>query len=174
MDATVTRKNGAVVEEGGAEAGYSIDIERIQKLLAHRYPMLMIDRMHEVVLNQSAIGIKNVTMNEPYFQGHFPGHPIVPGVMLIESMAQTSAALVLETLGQEADGKVVYFMFIDNAKFRRPVTPGDQLRIRVTKERQRGNVWKFAAVATVDGHVAAEATYAAMIIKPDELRRPKF
>ncbi|HTU53939.1 MAG TPA: 3-hydroxyacyl-ACP dehydratase FabZ [Acetobacteraceae bacterium] len=168
MDVAVSRKNGAV-ETNGAESGYKIDIERLQKLLPHRYPMLMVDRIIDVVRGVSAIGIKNVTMNEPYFQGHFPGHPVVPGVMLIESMAQTSAALVLETLGEAAEGKVVYFMFIDNAKFRRPVTPGDQLRIRVVKERQRGNVWKFAGVATVDGQVVAEAAYAAMIINPSEL-----
>ncbi len=173
MDVAVTRKNGAV-EHRGAEGGYKIDIERLQKLLPHRYPMLMVDRIIDVVRGHSAIGIKNVTMNEPYFQGHFPGHPVVPGVMLIESMAQTSAALVLETLGEHAEGKVVYFMFIDNAKFRRPVTPGDQLRIRVVKERQRGNVWKFTGVAMVDGQVVAEASYAAMIINPAELPSRKF
>ncbi len=173
MDAAVTRKNGAL-EENGSEVGYRIDIERIQKLLAHRYPMLLVDRMLDVVPNQSATGIKNVTMNEPYFQGHFPGHPVVPGVMIVESMAQTSAALVLETLGEHAEGKVVYFMFIDNAKFRRPVTPGDQMRIRVAKVRQRGNVWKFTAVVEVDGHVAAEASYAAMIINPADLPAQKF
>jgi 3-hydroxyacyl-[acyl-carrier-protein] dehydratase len=173
MDATVTHGNGSSAESDSAK-GYTIGIERIQKVLAHRYPMLMIDRMVEVVHDQSAIGIKNVTMNEPYFQGHFPGHPVVPGVMIIESMAQTSAALVLETLGQESEGKVVYFMFIDNAKFRRPVTPGDQMRIRVMKERRRGNVWKFNAVAMVDGLVAAEATYAAMIVNPSELPQRKI
>jgi 3-hydroxyacyl-[acyl-carrier-protein] dehydratase len=172
MDVAVIRKNGAV-ENDGAEGGYRIDIDRLQKLLPHRYPMLMVDRIVDVVRGRSAIGIKNVTMNEPYFQGHFPGHPVVPGVMIIESMAQTSAALVLETLGEDAEGKVVYFMFIDSAKFRRPVTPGDQMRIRVVKERQRGNVWKFTGMATVDGQLAAEAAYAAMIINPAELPQRK-
>jgi len=173
MDVAVTGKNGAV-EGDGSESGYTIDIERLQKLLPHRYPLLMVDRIVDVVRGHSAIGIKNVTMNEPYFQGHFPGHPVVPGVMIVESMAQTSAALVLETLGQDAEGKVVYFMFIDNAKFRRPVTPGDQMRIRVKKERQRANVWKFGAVATVDGQIVAEAAYAAMIMDPAELRSRKL
>lgn len=152
-----------------AAKGYAIGIERIQRMLPHRYPMLMIDRIAELVLDHSAVGIKNVTMNESYFQGHFPNHPVVPGVMIIESMAQTASMLVLETLGEAANGKVVYFMFIDNAKFRRPVTPGDQMHIHVVKQRRRGNVWKFSAVTTVDGVVAAEATYAAMIVNPSEL-----
>lgn len=169
MDATVTEK-GPAAEGSGTARGYTLDIERIQQVLPHRFPMLMVDRVVDLVRNHSAVGIKNVTMNEHYFQGHFPGHPVVPGVMIVESMAQTSALLVLETLGQECNGKVVYFMFIDNAKFRRPVIPGDQMRIRVVKERQRGNVWKFNAVALVDGHVAAEATYAAMIVNPSEIR----
>ena len=132
--------------------------------IPHRYPFLMIDRVVEMVLNQSAIGIKNVSVNENFFQGHFPGHPVMPGVLIIESMAQTAAVLVVETLGPDAVGRVVYFMSVEGAKFRRPVVPGDQLRIHVTKERSRGNVWKFHAVARVDGASVAEATYAAMIM----------
>ncbi len=141
-----------------------IDIARIMHAIPHRYPFLMIDRVVDVVRNRSAIGIKNVSVNESFFAGHFPNHPVMPGVLIIESMAQTAAVLVVETLGPEAAGKVVYFMSIEGAKFRRPVVPGDQLRIHVTKERNRGNVWKFNAVARVDGVSVAEATYAAMIM----------
>jgi len=141
-----------------------VDIARIMHAIPHRYPFLLIDRVVEVVRDHSAIGVKNVSVNESFFHGHFPGHPVMPGVLIIESMAQTAAVLVVETLGPEAAGKVVYFMSIEGAKFRRPVIPGDQLRILVSKERNRGNVWKFHAVARVDGSSVAEATYAAMIM----------
>src|SRR6201995_57746 len=141
-----------------------IDIRRIMHDIPHRYPFLMIDRVVDVVTNHSAVGIKNVSANESFFAGHFPNHPVMPGVLIIESMAQTAAVLVVETLGPEAAGKVVYFMSIEGAKFRRPVVPGDQLRIHVTKERNRGNVWKFHAIARVDDTSVAEATYAAMIM----------
>ena len=141
-----------------------IDIARIMHAIPHRYPFLMIDRVVDVVPNRSAIGIKNVSVNESFFAGHFPNHPVMPGVLIIESMAQTAAVLVVETLGPKAAGKVVYFMSIEGAKFRRPVVPGDQLRIHCTKERNRGNVWKFNAIARVDGVSVAEATYAAMIM----------
>jgi 3-hydroxyacyl-[acyl-carrier-protein] dehydratase len=141
-----------------------VDIRRIMHAIPHRYPFLMIDRAVEVVRDRSAIGIKNVSVNESFFQGHFPNHPVMPGVLIIECMAQTAAVLVVETLGPESAGKVVYFMSIEAAKFRRPVVPGDQLRIHVEKERNRGNVWKFHAVARVDGVSVAEATYAAMIM----------
>jgi len=148
-----------------AEAiGEVADITRILQAIPHRYPFLMIDRVVDVIRDRSAIGIKNVSVNESYFQGHFPNHPVMPGVLIIESMAQTAAVLVVETLGPEAAGKVVYFMSIEGAKFRRPVVPGDQLRIHVSKDRNRGNVWKFSAVARVDGVSVAEATYAAMIM----------
>ena len=141
-----------------------IDIHRIMHDIPHRYPFLMLDRVVDVVLNTSAVGVKNVSVNEPFFAGHFPSHPVMPGVLIIESMAQTAAVLVVETLGPDAAGKVVYFMSIEGAKFRRPVVPGDQLRIHVVKERSRGSVWKFHAVAKVDGVSVAEATYAAMIM----------
>jgi len=140
------------------------DIARIMRAIPHRYPFLLVDRMVDMVLGESAIGIKNVTINENFFQGHFPAHPVMPGVLIIEAMAQTAAVLVVETLGPSAQGKLVYFMSIENAKFRRPVGPGDQLRIHINKERARGNVWKFNAVARVDGVAVAEASYAAMIL----------
>ena len=141
-----------------------IDIKRIMHAIPPRYHMLMIDKVIDVVPNVSAVGIKNVSVNENFFQGHFPSHPVMPGVLIIESMAQTAAVLVVETLGPNAAGKVVYFMTIESAKFRRPVVPGDTMHIYVTKDRHRGNVWKFSAVARVDGISVAEATYAAMIM----------
>ena len=144
--------------------GDVLDIARIMHAIPHRYPFLMIDRVIDVIRDRSATGIKNVSVNENFFQGHFPSHPVMPGVMIIESMAQTAAVLVVETLGPDAAGKVVYFMTIEGAKFRRPVVPGDQLRVHVTKVRNRGNVWKFSAVARVDGTSVAEATFAAMIM----------
>lgn len=151
------------VESG--EVVDQIDIERIMELIPHRYPFLLIDRMVDIVPGESATGIKNVTVNEPCFQGHFPGHPIMPGVLIVESMAQTSAALVMQTLGKDAEGRVVYFMSVEGARFRKPVTPGDVMRINVKKQARRGNVWKFQGEATVEGNVVAEATYTAMIME---------
>jgi len=158
MDSTATKTAAA------GDTIEVVDIARIMHAIPHRYPFLMIDRVVDVVRNHSAVGIKNVSVNESFFQGHFPNHPVMPGVLIIESMAQTAAVLVVETLGDDAAGKVVYFMSIEGAKFRRPVVPGDQLRIHVTKERNRGNVWKFHAVALVEQVSVAEATYAAMIM----------
>jgi 3-hydroxyacyl-[acyl-carrier-protein] dehydratase len=145
-------------------AGRVIDIERVMQLIPHRYPFLMVDRVIELFPDVSAIGIKQVSMGEPHFQGHFPRKPIMPGVLIIESMAQTAAVLVVETLGPSAEGKLVYFMSVDSARFRHPVVPGDTLSIHVFKERQRGNVWKFRAEAKVGDKLCAEATYAAMIM----------
>ena len=140
------------------------DIARIMQAIPHRFPFLLVDRVVEIVPDVSAIGIKNVSINENFFQGHFPQHPVLPGVLIIESMAQTAAVLVVETLGPTAQGKLVYFMSVEGAKFRKPVVPGDQMRVHVRKDRQRGNIWKFTAEAKVDGRVVAEATYAAMIL----------
>jgi 3-hydroxyacyl-[acyl-carrier-protein] dehydratase len=147
-----------------SQSGLTINIERIIKMIPHRYPFLLVDRVTEVVPGESAIGIKNVTANEPHFQGHFPDRPVMPGVLIVEAMAQTAAVIVVEGLGKEAEGKLVYFMTIENARFRKPVGPGDQLRIHCRKERQRANVWKFSAEAKVDGVVVAEAVYTAMIM----------
>ena len=141
-----------------------IDISGIMRMIPHRYPILMIDRVIDVVRGESAVGVKNVSVNEPQFQGHFPSRPVMPGVLLIEAMAQTSAVLVVATLGEEAEGKLVYFMTIDECRFRKPVTPGDQVHIHVTKQRQRANVWKFKGEAKVNGTLVAEAVYSAMIL----------
>jgi len=141
----------------------SYDIAQIMAAIPHRYPFLLIDRVVDLVLDHSAVGVKNVTINEFFFQGHFPTEPVMPGVLIVESMAQTAAVLVVATLGENAKGKLVYFMSVENAKFRRPVVPGDQIRVHVTKVQRRMNVWKFTGQAKVDGQVVAEATYAAMI-----------
>ncbi|HUT48018.1 MAG TPA: 3-hydroxyacyl-ACP dehydratase FabZ [Alphaproteobacteria bacterium] len=145
-----------------------IDIVRIMEMIPHRYPFLMIDRVEDLVLDVSAVGIKNVSINEQYFQGHFPTSPVMPGVLVIEAMAQTAAVLVVATLGPDAEGKLVYFMLVDSARFRRPIVPGDQVHVHVSKLRRRKNVWKFRAEALVDGQLAAEATYAAMILDRNE------
>ncbi len=146
-------------------AGKSIDIERIMELIPHRYPFLMIDKLINVIPGASAVGIKNVTIGEPYFQGHFPSRPVMPGVLIIEAMAQTAAVLVIDTLGVGAEGRLVYFLSVDAARFRKPVLPGDTLHIHVEKKYKRGNVWKFKAEARVGDTLMADATYAAMIME---------
>jgi 3-hydroxyacyl-[acyl-carrier-protein] dehydratase len=150
-----TTQSGGVVAE--------IDIQRILEMIPHRPPFLFIDRVIDVIAGQSAVGIKNVSINEAYFRGHFPRHPVLPGVLIIEAMAQTAAVLVVHTLGAESEGKLVYFMSVDNARFRHPVFPGDQLHVRVERKQNRGNVWKFDGTALVGDKVMAEATFAAMI-----------
>jgi 3-hydroxyacyl-[acyl-carrier-protein] dehydratase len=146
------------------ERSVEIDIQRIMELIPHRHPFLMIDKVVDVVANERATGIKNVSINEHYFQGHFPSRPVMPGVLIIEAMAQTAAVLVVHTLGPTAEGKLVYFMSVDNARFRRPVFPGDVLHVRVMKQRHRANVWKFEGRAEVRGQLMAEAVFAAMIM----------
>lgn len=141
----------------------SYGILQIMQSIPHRFPFLMIDRVVDIRLDHSAVGIKNVSINENHFQGHFPSEPVMPGVLIVESMAQTAAVLVVATLGEAFKGKLVYFMSVEGAKFRRPVVPGDQLFVHVTKVQRRMSVWKFAAQAKVDGVTVAEATYAAMI-----------
>ncbi len=149
--------------EVNAAAGARIDIDGIRRMIPHRYPFLMIDRVIDLVPNVRATGVKNVTINEPFFQGHFPTDSVMPGVLLIEAMAQTAAVLVVATLGVDREGSLVYFMSVEQARFRKPVVPGDTLAIHVEKERHRGNVWKFRGKAQVEGVVVAEATYTAMI-----------
>lgn len=137
----------------------------VMNILPHRYPFLMIDRILEFEANKRIVGIKNVTINEPFFQGHFPGHPIMPGVLLLEAMAQTGGVMALMSLpAEEVKKKVLYFMSIDKAKFRKPVTPGDQVRFELNMLRSRGNIKSFRAVATVDSAVVAEAEMMAMIV----------
>jgi len=142
----------------------TIDIMRIMEMIPHRYPFLMIDRVIDLVPDQSAVGIKNVTINENHFQGHFPRQPVMPGVLIIESMAQTAAVLVVETLKGAAAGKLVYFMTVEEGRFRKPVVPGDTLHVHVTKLRNRANVWKFSGEARVNGVLMAEARFSAMIM----------
>ena len=143
-----------------------LDIRRVMAALPHRYPMLLIDRVERLVPNESIVCIKAVTINEPFFQGHFPTRPIMPGVLLVEAMAQASGVLAVESLGLSGSGKLVYFMAIDGAKFRKPVEPGVLLRIEVDLVQNRGKVCKFAGRVLVDGVLAAETSFTAMISDP--------
>jgi len=143
---------------------FEIDRQRIMEMIPHRDPFLMIEKVVDVVENERATGIKTVSPDEYYFRGHFPSRPIMPGVLIIEAMAQTAAVLVVHTLGPAAEGKLVYFMSVDYARFRKPVVPGNVLHIHVTKQRNRGNVWKFDGKAEVGGQLVAEAIFAAMIL----------
>jgi 3-hydroxyacyl-[acyl-carrier-protein] dehydratase len=146
-----------------AAAKKTIDINRIMQMIPHRYPILLVDRVLEIHPGESVIALKNVTINEPHFQGHFPNFPVMPGVLIVEAMAQASALIVVEALGEETEGKIVFFMSIEDAKFRRPVVPGDALHLHVKKLQSRANVWKFEGKAMVNGTVHAEATFSAMI-----------
>lgn len=139
------------------------DIQMIQRIIPHRYPFLLVDKVRDIVPMQSAVGIKNVTFNEPQFMGHFPGAPIFPGVQIIEAMAQTAAVMVGVSMGLADKNMLVYFMGIDGCKFRRKVVPGDQMVMTVTTKRGGGKVWKFSARAEVDGELAAEAEFSAMM-----------
>lgn len=148
----------------------SADVARVMKLLPHRYPFLLVDRIDEMDGDNSAVGLKNVTINEPFFPGHFPDFPVMPGVLIIEGLAQTAGALCVHSLGETYTPQVVYFMGIDKAKFRRPVVPGDQLEYHVRKLRGRGRVWRFYGEARVNGQVVAEAEVSAMIADSAEAR----
>ena len=141
-----------------------VNIEKIVNMIPHRYPMLLIDKVEDLILGESATGIKNVTANENFFTGHFPSKMVMPGVLMIESMAQTCAVLVIETLGKTAEGSLVYFMSVDGAKFRKPVIPGDQLKFRVEKIKNRAKVWKFQCKGYVEDELVSEAVISAMIM----------
>jgi 3-hydroxyacyl-[acyl-carrier-protein] dehydratase len=150
-----------MASEAGSALG-AVDIAGLMRLLPHRYPFLLVDRIHSIDGDESAIGVKNVTFNEPHFMGHFPGQPVMPGVLIVEAMAQTAAAICVRKVA-DSRGSIVYFMTIDNAKFRRPVVPGDQLELHVRKLKNRGNIWKYACEAIVDGTKVAEAEVTAMM-----------
>ena len=139
-----------------------IDVEQIKKLLPHRAPMLFVERLEDIVPGESATGYKAVSFNEPFFMGHFPERAVMPGVLIVEAMAQTAGTLVVHSLGEQASSSV-YFLTIDNARFRKPVVPGDLLRMPVKKLRQRGPVWKFSGQAFVGEDLCAEAEFSAMI-----------
>ena len=145
----------------------SIDILELMKLLPHRYPFLLLDRIVDVDGDNSATGIKNVTFNEPHFQGHFPGQPVMPGVLIVEAMAQVAGAISLKAAGSDQPS-LVYFLTIDGAKFRKPVIPGDRLEIKVRKIKKRGNIVRFACEAFVDGTMTAEAEIQAMLAPAGE------
>lgn len=148
----------------------SADIGEVMKLLPHRYPFLLVDRIYNMNGDESCVGVKNVTINEPFFPGHFPQFPVMPGVLIIEGLAQTAGALCVSSLKEDYKAELVYFMGIDKAKFRKPVVPGDQLHYHVRKIRNRGRVWRFSGEAKVDGAVAAEAEISAMLADTAEAR----
>jgi 3-hydroxyacyl-[acyl-carrier-protein] dehydratase len=150
--------NGAVIGP--------LDIRRVMAALPHRYPMLLVDRVEQIVPDRSISAIKAVTINEDFFQGHFPGRPIMPGVLIVEALAQAAGILAVESLGLANSGKLVYFMAIENAKFRAPVEPGVLLRLDVEFVQKRSSVCKFAGKASIDGKLAAEASFTAMIADP--------
>lgn len=137
-----------------------IDIKEILSLLPHRYPLLLVDKVIELVPETKAVGIKNVTINEPFFQGHFPNNPVMPGVLIVEAMAQVAGILAFKS---GVEGKSVYFMSIEKVKFRKPVLPGDQIRFEVSVSHKRGNVWKFSGNAFIDGKLVSEAEFTAMV-----------
>lgn len=155
----------APVSQGPREVA-GIDVRGVMAALPHRYPLLLVDRVEEMVLNKSIVATKAVTVNEHFFVGHFPGRPIMPGVLIIEALAQTAGLLAVESLGLEGTGALVYFMAIDNAKFRKIVEPGVLLRLEVEFVQNRGSVYKVAAAAKVDGQVVADANFTAMVVDP--------
>ncbi|WP_036280295.1 3-hydroxyacyl-ACP dehydratase FabZ [Methylocystis sp. ATCC 49242] len=141
----------------------SADISQIMRCLPHRYPFLLVDRIVDIRGDESCVGVKNITINEPQFMGHFPERPVMPGVLLIEAMAQTAGVIVMRAQGEMEKPKLVYFMTIDNAKFRKPVTPGDRVEFHMTKTAQKRNIWWYQGRAMVDGALVAEATISAMM-----------
>lgn len=154
------------MDENAHPTGSSFDLEQIKEMIPHRDPFLLIDEVRDLVPGISAVGIKTLSPEEPFFKGHFPGHPIMPGVLIIEAMAQTSAVLVVGTVGKQA-GSLVYFMSVDKARFRKPTFPNDTLHLHITKIRNRGPVWKFKGEAWVGEVLVAETVFSAMIVKPE-------
>ena len=150
-----------------AEVIEVINIDQIKKMIPHRAPILLIDRVEDVVLDSEATGIKAVSGNEPYFAGHFPDFPVMPGVLIVEALAQTAAVLVAATMPDLAQGKLVFFPTIEKARFRQPVRPGDVIKLHAVKNTNKGPLWKFTGKATVDGKLVAEADFGAMIVDPD-------
>lgn len=147
------------------------DLGRIMRMIPHRYPFLLIDKVIDIHVGESAVGVKNVTITEPHFQGHFPSEPIMPGVLIVEAMAQTAGVLVVETLNKIDQNLLVYFMTLDRTRFRRKVVPGDVLELHVRILRGRGKIWKFWGEGKVKGEIAAEAEFSAMIIDENDARR---
>lgn len=150
---------------GAAAAGDSIDISEILERIPHRYPFLLVDRAEEYRANESIVGIKCVTINEPFFQGHFPDYAVMPGVLIVEAMAQTGAVLMSKTLNVDRAGKTILFTSVDNCRFRQPVRPGDVLRMHVRVVKVRGGLFKFEGKALVGDKTAAEAEFAAMLVE---------
>ena len=146
-----------------------LDINKIIEMLPHRYPLLLVDRVEEIVKNERITAVKNVTFNEPHFAGHFPGHPIMPGVLIIEALAQASALLIMDSNPERCKGNLVYFTSIDKVKFRRPVTPGDTLKLHAEMIRNRGNLWQLKVHATVDGKKVTEAIISAMMMERENV-----
>lgn len=154
-----------MAEQADGERGVAIDYAEVLRRLPHRYPMLLLDRAEHYVRNTSIVGIKNVTANEPFFPGHFPADPVMPGVLIIEAIAQAGALLMSKTLEVDVEGKVIMFMSVDNARFRKPVRPGDTLRMPVVVTRQRGDIFKFRGEALVEGRLVAGCEFAAMVVE---------
>lgn len=170
MSSEITETERARAAQAAGE-GTSADLARIKRMIPHRYPFLLIDRVEGIRKGENAVGIKNVSTNEPYFQGHFPTEPVMPGVLIVEAMAQTAGVLVVESLEALDQDLLVYFMTIDNCRFRAKVVPGDVLRLHVRVARSRGKVFRFAGEGRVDGHLVAEAEFSAMIIDRNDPRR---
>jgi 3-hydroxyacyl-[acyl-carrier-protein] dehydratase len=148
------------------EETVNLNIDEIKKLIPHRTPLLLIDRVEDIISDQEATGIKAVSMGEPFFVGHFPDFPVMPGVLIVEALAQTAACMVAVTLGDATKGKLVFFTTIEKARFRTPVRPGDMMRLHVTKTAAKGPLWKFSGVTSVDGKTVAEAEFGAMTVDP--------
>ena len=147
------------------DRGEEIDFAEVMRRIPHRYPLLLVDRAENYLAHTSITGIKNVTHNEPFFQGHFPGNPVMPGVLIVEALGQTGAVLMSKSLDADVKGKAIFFMSVDGARFRKPVRPGDQLRMQVVVVKHRGDLFKFRGEAFVDGKLVAEAEFAAMVVE---------